>query len=78
MNEEWLTQSKIFSWACANYTALIMPHFDYCNPVWDCLSGYLSDKLQKLQNRAARVITKSPFDARYKDFHFYVTVNIIY
>ena len=28
---------------------------DYCSPVWDCLSGYLSDKLQKLQNRAARV-----------------------
>ena len=27
-----------------------MPHFDYCSPVWDCLSGYLSDKLQKLQN----------------------------
>ena len=45
------------------YNALIMPHFDYCSPVWDCLSGYLSDKLQKLQNRAARVITKSPFDA---------------
>ena len=44
------------------YTALIMPHFDYCSPVWDCLSGYLSDKLQKLQNRAARVITKLPFD----------------
>ena len=39
-----------------------MPHFDYCSPVWDCLSGYLSDKLQKLPNRAARVITKSPFD----------------
>ena len=45
------------------YNTLIMPHFDYCSPVWDCLSGYLSDKLQKLQNRAARVITKSPFDA---------------
>ena len=39
-----------------------MPHFDYCSPVWDCLSGHLSDKLQKLQNRAARIITKSPFD----------------
>ena len=26
------------------------------------MSGYLSDKLQKLQNHAARVITKSPFD----------------
>ena len=44
------------------YNALIMPHFDYCSPFWDCLSGYLSDKLQKLQNRAARVITKLPFD----------------
>ena len=45
------------------YNALIVPHFDYCSPVWDCLSGYLSDKLQKLcQNRTARVITKLPFD----------------
>ena len=26
------------------------------------MSGYLSDKLQRFQNRAARVITKSPFD----------------
>ena len=43
------------------YNALI-PHFDYCSPVWDGMSGCLSDKLQKLQNRAARVITQSPFD----------------
>ena len=39
------------------YNALILPHFDYCNPVWECLSGQSSDKLQKLQNRAAKVIT---------------------
>ena len=26
------------------------------------MSGYLRDKLQKLQNFAARVITKSPFE----------------
>ena len=44
------------------YNALILPHFDYCSPVWDGLSGCLSDKLQKLQNRSARVITQSPFD----------------
>ena len=44
------------------YNALILPHFDYCSPVWDGLSGCLSDKLQKLQNRATRVITQSPFD----------------
>ena len=46
------------------YNALILPHCDYCSPVWDCMSGYLNDKLQKLQNRAARAITKSPFDTR--------------
>jgi len=44
------------------YNALILRYFDYCSPVWDCMSGYLSDKFQKLQNRAARVITKLPFD----------------
>ena len=25
------------------YNALILPHFDYYSPVWDCMSGYLSD-----------------------------------
>ena len=43
-----------------------MSHFGYCSPVWDCLSGYLSDKLQKLQKCTARVITKSPFDTSSK------------
>ena len=41
------------------YRALIEPYFDYCCPVWDGLSNELADKLQKLQNRASRVITKS-------------------
>ena len=44
------------------YQALILPHFDYCSPVWDELNVTLSDKLQKLQNRAARVITRSSYD----------------
>ena len=44
------------------YNALILPHFDYCSPVWDGMSDCLSDKLHKLQNRAARVITQSPLD----------------
>ena len=44
------------------YQGLILPHFDYCSPVWDELSVTLSDKLQKLQNRAARVITRSSYD----------------
>ena len=45
------------------YNALIMPRFHHCSPVWDCLSGYWSDKLQKLQIRVPKGITKSPFDA---------------
>ena len=38
---------------------MIEPYFDYCCPVWDGLSNELADKLQKLQNRAVQVITKS-------------------
>ena len=43
------------------YRALVGPHFEYCCPVWDGLSNELADKLQKLQNRALRVITKSGY-----------------
>ena len=38
------------------YNALIRPHFDYCSEVWDTLGNGLSNRLQKLQNRAARVV----------------------
>ena len=44
---------------CA-YNALILPHFDYCCKVRDTIGVNLSVRLvrlQKLQNRAARVIT---------------------
>ena len=44
------------------YKALIEPHFEYCSPVWHGINNKLSDKLQKLQNRAARAITQSNFD----------------
>ena len=36
--------------------------FDYCSAVWDGISQQLSEKRQKLQNRAIRVITKSGYD----------------
>ena len=38
------------------YKSLIRPHFDYCSEVWDALGNGLSNRLQKLQNRAARVV----------------------
>ena len=34
-----------------------MPYLDYCSIVWDGIGSELSKKLQRLQNRAARVIT---------------------
>ena len=47
------------------HNALIQSHFDYCNIVWCNNGNYgktLSDRLQKLQNRAARVLTyRRPF-----------------
>ena len=44
------------------YKGLIQPYFDYCRAAWDGLTQYLSEKLQKLQNRAIRVILKSSYD----------------
>ena len=39
------------------YNAIVQPHFDYCSLVWDIGNAYSLEKLQKMQNRAARVIT---------------------
>ena len=44
------------------YQGFIEPYFSYCATVWDGLGDTLSDRLQKLQNRAARVITRSSYD----------------
>lgn len=44
------------------YNSLVQPHFDYCNVVWGNCSKNLSSKLQKLQNRASRVLTFSNYD----------------
>ena len=38
------------------YNVLIRPHFGYCSKVWDTLGNGLANRLQKLQNRAARVV----------------------
>ena len=48
------------------YHALILPYFDYCSSVWGECSVTLCDKLQKLQNMAARVITRSGYDVSAK------------
>ena len=45
------------------YRSLIEPYFRYCCPVWGSCGASVLDKLQKLQNRAARIVTNSPYDA---------------
>ena len=45
------------------YRGLVEPYFRYCCPVWGSCGATALDKLQKLQNRAARIVTNSPYDA---------------
>ena len=49
------------------YNALIVPHFDYCAEVWGDLNKGLSEKLQKMQNRAARIISGANYEIRSAD-----------
>ena len=51
----------------AIYNALILPLFDYCDVVWDNPDKGLAERIQKLQNRAARIITQSSYDIRSHD-----------
>ena len=44
------------------YNCLIQPYFDYCSITWDSCGSTLADKLQKFQNRVARVLTSSSYD----------------
>ena len=49
------------------YKALIVPFFDCSSCVWGYIGKVLSKKLQKLQIRAARIVTFSNNETRFKD-----------
>ena len=49
------------------YYSLVQPSFDYCDVVWGDCSKTRADKLQKLQNRAARIITRADYSIRSSD-----------
>ena len=44
------------------FNSLVQPYFNYCCTVWDNCNKTFAEKLQKLQNRAARVLTFSSYD----------------
>ena len=44
------------------YTGIVEPHFRYCRcSIWGCCGSREINQLQKLQNRAARIVTNSSF-----------------
>ena len=45
------------------FNSLFQPHFNCCCEIWDSCSKTPAAKLQKLQNRAAKVLTFSGYDA---------------
>ena len=48
------------------YNSLIQSHLDYCYEVWDTIGVTASEKLQKLQNRAARLILRADYNTHSK------------
>ena len=49
------------------YYSLVQPYFDYCDVVWGDCSKTRADKLQKLQNRVALIITRADYSTRSSD-----------
>ena len=47
------------------YNAIVRPYFDYCCEVWDVFGESQSKRLQKLQNRAARIILNTSNDVNH-------------
>ena len=44
------------------YSGLIEPYFSFCSSVWGCCGETMIKSLQRLQNRAARVVANKPYD----------------
>ena len=51
---------QLYSFHCA----IVQAYFDYCSPLWDNRVTGLKDRLQKFQDRAAKVISGATYDIR--------------
>ena len=49
------------------YHSLVLSSFDYCSLVWNNCSQTLKDKIQRLENRAARAITGDNYEIQSND-----------
>ena len=63
------------------YISLMEPYFRYCRLVWGSASSTNLQRLQKIQNRDARIVTKSLYDAPLepllKEFGWLTTKHLI-
>ena len=69
-NQRYNQKTLFWYWICVPpatlhtiYHGLVQSHFDYCSVVWGNCAKTLSNKLQRLQNRAVRVLTHTSYDA---------------
>ena len=46
------------------FKSIVLPYFDYCSIVWGSCGEGIRNRLQTLQNRAARVVTSSSYHWR--------------
>ena len=46
------------------YESSVLSHLDYCSDVWGNIGAGLSQRLEKLQNTSARIITGTGWDVR--------------
>ena len=44
------------------FKSIVLSYFDYCSIVWGSCGEGMRNRLQTLQNRAARVVTSSSYD----------------
>ena len=45
------------------YRLIVEPRLSYCCSVWGCCSESKISAFQEIRNRAARIVTNSPYDA---------------
>ena len=57
------------------YKTLLVPILDYCDIVYDCLTKYNSDILQKLQNGACRIILRKGKRTSTSEMHIKLKLN---
>ena len=43
------------------FNTLVLPHYDYCSNIWSCISMTQIQRLQRIQNRALRIILQCDY-----------------